>query len=133
MIKNNRGHKENNGNELDSLSRLSIAYRSIMTKKQWYTIKEGMVYCNIQEFYMRRMVREERIPTKRESINKKGGFRHLINVKDLDNYLATKGRKNDGKRAFIFRADDANYAKISKLLAEQGVESAPRYKRKQKK
>jgi len=103
-----------------------------MPKKQWFTIKEGMVYCGIQEFYMRRMVREGRIPTKKQSINKKGGFKHLINVKDLDNYLATKGRKNDGKRAFIFRADDANYAEIAKILKEKGVESAPRYKRKTK-
>lgn len=103
-----------------------------MTKKQWYTIKEAMVYCGIKEFYMRRMVREERIPTKRVSINKKGGFRHIIDVKELDNYLATKGRKSDGKRAFIFRADDAKYDEIQKILSEHDIESAPRYKRKQK-
>lgn len=104
-----------------------------MAKKQWYSIQEAKVYCNIKEFYMRRLVREERIPTKRVSINKKGGFKHLIDVKELDKYLATKGRKNDGKRAFIFRADDAKYAEIQKILAEHEIESAPRYKRKQKK
>ncbi len=103
-----------------------------MSKKQWYTIKEGMVYCGIQEFYMRRLVREERIPTKRVSINKKGGFKHLIHVNELDKYLATKGRKNDGKRAFIFRADDAKYAEIKKILDANEIESAPRYKRKTK-
>lgn len=133
MKKISRTTKGDYVKELDSLSRLFIAYRRKMTKKQWYSIKEAMVYCGIKEFYMRRMVREERIPTKRVSINKKGGFKHLINVKDLDNYLATKGRKNDGKRAFIFRADDAKYAEIQKVLAEHEIESAPRYKRKQKK
>ena len=103
-----------------------------MPKKQWYTIKEAMGYCGIQEFYMRRMVREGRIPTKKQSINKKGGFKHLIDVKELDKYLATKGRKNDGKRAFIYRADDAQQAEITKILSEKGVESEPRYKRKTK-
>jgi flavin-dependent dehydrogenase len=103
-----------------------------MTKKQWYTIKEGMVYCGIKEFYMRRLVREERIPTKHVQINKKGGFKHLIDVKELDKYLATKGRKSDGKRAFIFRADDAKYNEIKKVLEELDTESAPRYKRKTK-
>ncbi len=132
MMKNSRPTGETYGNELDSFLGYSIAYRSIMPKKQWYTIKEGMVYCGIQEFYMRRLVREERIPTKRVSINKKGGFKHLIHVNELDKYLATKGRKNDGKRAFIFRADDAKYAEIKKVLDKLDTESAPRYKRKQK-
>lgn len=103
-----------------------------MTKKQWYTILEAASYCGIQEFYMRKMVRKKRVPTKKQSINKKGGFKHLIDVKDLDNYLATKGRKNDGKRAFIYRADDATNAKIQALLVKEGVTSAPRYTRKTK-
>lgn len=103
-----------------------------MPKKEWYTIEEAKVYCGIKSFYMRRLVREDRIPTKKQSINKKGGFKHLINVKDLDEYLATKGRKNDGKRAFIYRADDVTNAKIQELLKKEGTTSAPRYKRKTK-
>lgn len=132
MVKNDRGYRENYANELDSLFIQSIGDTFTMPKKQWYTIEEAKIYCGIKSFYMRRLVREERIPTKRVSINKKGGFKHLIDVKDLDTYLATKGRKSDGKRAFIFRADDAKYAEIKKVLDKLNTESAPRYKRKGK-
>ncbi len=103
-----------------------------MAQKQWLTILEGATYCGIKEFYMRKMVRSGRIPTKHQAINKKGGFKHLINVSDLDNYLATKGRKNDGKRAFIYRADDETNVKIQALLKKHDTSSAPRYKRKKK-
>lgn len=98
-----------------------------------YSIREAAHYLGIGEFYMRRMIREGKMPTTKQAINNKGGFRHLVAKKDLDNYTATKGRKNDGKVVYNGRFDKTNIEAVNKVLKDAGFpELEPRYQPKNK-
>ncbi len=105
-----------------------------MAKKQVLTIREAAKEFDKSEVRIRRMVKEDRVEAKLVEIKRGEGSyqRYEITRASLEAYEASKGRRADGKRAYIFRADNAQFAKISALCAELEVEVEARYQPKKK-
>lgn len=94
------------------------AVAAVKTTVKEYTIDEFAKAAGIKTQYVRTMLRQGRITSRKEARNGTNVFRNLITQETLDNYLATKGtrtpNRNDGRARFVLYATQAELDKIKK-------------------
>ncbi len=97
------------------------------------TLKQAAKYIGTGEFNMRRLLREGRVQgIKVQEGHLKGDHsgKWYITTTELDKYIASRGKKRDGKRAHILRVSDDRLDEVTKKLEEMGIELNARYQRK---
>ena len=90
-------------------------------KERELDIPQAAQFLGIKVYYMRKMLREGRIPSRHEPINDKGQWKHMIKVSDLQHYAAHKGRKRDGKVIQKTRMNAEELELANEALAAAGL------------
>jgi hypothetical protein len=105
-------------------------------KKANLTIREAAREFDKSEVRIRRMIKEDRVEAQLVEVQQgEHTFqRYEITRASLEKYENEKGRKADGKKAYIFRATPEQLAKLQKLAKDNeiAVTFEPRYQPKKK-
>lgn len=95
-----------------------------MSKKQALTIREAAREFDKSEVRIRRMIKEDRVEAQLVEVQQGDHTfqRYEITRASLEKYENEKGRKADGKKAYIVRLSSEELAALEAYAAEQELE-----------
>ena len=89
------------------------------------SIKEAAVALNLSEVYLRRLISQDKLHTKKIFISE-NVFKHIIDKEDLialeAKHSSIRTQRNDGRNKYTLYANEAELAQLAKLTKEAHLE-----------